>query len=204
MAREDSLLWLIITPIFKWLKTRHSWISIFGTFILLVSGDPFNATPGSGGSTGPDNSLEDTIPYSGYVREGPSNAVPERFDLNGTRIWTIEVRFTAMDEPPARQFRFTNEADDFVVTVTLPDGREVEGSDHTNYGTNKEAAIIFDFDFNDDGGWDTSEEGGNIVMVNVECTTADDHYPFFSPFNTRTIADDGNNYEIAVRYSYDE
>ncbi len=216
MGRDDSIIWMVITPIFKWLKTRKAWFAIAGTFILLVglawlfayqaqafpAADPYNVIPNGGSPTIPDDAVEETLTVPGYVTEGQS--VDERFDLAGERIWTIEVTFTAMDEPPARNFRFTNEADDFTVTVTLPDGTTDDKSDYTAYETNKGAAISFVFDFKDEGGMDWSDEGGNSIMVSVECTEAGNHVPFFSPFSFREIADNGNDYSIEVHYSYTE
>jgi hypothetical protein len=114
----------------------------------------------------------------------------------------MRITFTATDEPPARNFRFTNEADDFEVTVTLPDGTTETKSDYAT--DSKTAAIVFTFDWQDDGGMDWTEEGGNSVLVTVHCTDADDHYPIFTPFNRRTIDDDGNEYTLVVDYSYTE
>lgn len=214
MAREDSLIWMIITPMLKWLKTRHAWASIGGTFVLLVAlaylfayqaqafpaGDPFNA-PGAEPHPGvPDDALQEVLTVSGYASEG--SPVDERFDLLGETIWTMRISFSALDEPPARNFRFTNEADDFEVTVTFPDGTTETKS---GYATNSNpASIVFTFDWEDDGGMDWTDDGGNSVLVSVECTTADDHYPLFSPFGTRVIADNGNDYGLEVDYSYTE
>ena len=112
------------------------------------------------------------------------------------------ITFSAIDEPPARNVRFTNEADDFEVTVTLPDGTTETMSDYAK--DSKAAVITFKFDWKDEGGMDWTEDGGNNVVVTVECTDADDHYPFFSPFDRRTIADNGNDYTLEVDYSYTE
>lgn len=211
MPREDSLIWMIITPIFKWLKTRHSWISIGGTFILLVSlawlfayqaqafpvGDPFNISNNTPHPGVPDDALQEVLTQPGYAAEG--SEIDERFDLNGKTIWTMVITFSAIDEPPDR-IRFTNAADDFDVTVTFPDGTsETKSDDATD--TNP-AGISFRYDWKEDGGMDWTEEGGNSIVVTVHCTDADDHYPFFSPFNRRTIADNGNDYNLEVDYSY--
>ncbi len=214
MAREDSLLGLIITPIFKWLKTRHSWISIGGTFILLVglawlfayqadafpAADPYNAVIPDPHPGIPDDAIQEVLTQQGYAAEG--SPIDEPFDLNGKTIWTMRITFSAIDEPPARNLRFTNEADDFQVTVTFPDGTTETKSDYAT--DSKAAAITFTFDWQEEGGMDWTEEGGNSVVVTVECTDADDHYPFFSPFDQRTIADNGNDYNLEVDYSYTE
>ncbi len=214
MAREDSLFWMIITPIFKWLKTKHSWISIGGTFALLVgmawmfaaqaeafpAADPYNAVIVDPHPGIPDDAIQEVLTQPGYAAEG--SAIDERFDLNGKTIWTMRITFSAIDEPPARNVRFTNEADDFEVTVTLPDGTTETKSDFAK--DSKAAAITFTFDWKDEGGMDWTEDGGNSVVVTVHCTDADDHYPFFSPFDRRTIADNGNDYTLEVDYSYTE
>lgn len=216
MGRDDSIIWMIITPIFKWLKTRKAWFAIAGTFILLVglawlfayqaqafpAADPYNVNPNGPSPTIPDDALEETLNIQGYVGDGQT--MDEPFDLADGRIWTIEVTFTAMDEPPARNFRFTNQPDDFTVTVMLPDGTTEDKSDYTADDSGKQAVISFTFDFKEDGGMDWSKEGGNSITVSVECTDAGDHVPFFSPFSFREIADDGNNYNIEVHYSYTE
>jgi len=214
MDREDSLFWMIITPLLKWLKTRHAWASISGTFVLLIglawlfayqadafpTSDPYNAVIPGPRPGAPDDAITEILTVSGYASEG--SPVDERFDLLGETIWTMSITFSAIDEPPARNFRFTNEADDFEVTVTLPDGTTETKSDYAT--DSKMAAIVFTFDWKDDGGIDWSDDGGNSVLITVDCTDADDHYPFFSPFGSRVIADNGNDYSLEVDYSYTE
>ncbi|MCK5413879.1 MAG: hypothetical protein KAJ35_00710 [Thermoplasmata archaeon] len=214
MAREDSLIWMIITPILKWLKTRHSWFSIGGTFILLVglawmfgyqaeafpAQDPYNEGNSNPHPGIPDDATQEILTVNGYASEGSS--LDERFDLLGQTVWTMRITFSATDEPPARNYRFTNEADNFEITVTLPDGTTETKSDFAS-GSNS-AAITFTFDWEEEGGKDWTEDGGNSVLVKVQCTDAGDQVPFFSPFSRREIADDGNDYTLVVDYSYTE
>lgn len=214
MASEDSLIGMVTIPMAKWLKTRHAWASLAGTMILLVglawlfayqaeafpAADPYNAGSINPHPGIPGDAEREVLSNSGYASEG--SAIDEPFDLLGTRIWTMRVMVTATDEPPARNFRFTNEADDFEVTVSFPDGTSRSVSGYCTDTT--QMVLTMDFNWSEDGGMDLTDEGGNTVTVTVECTVADDHYPFFSPFGVRTIADEGNAYSVEVDYSYTE
>ncbi len=214
MAREDSLIWMIITPIMKWLKTRHAWASISGTIVLLVvmaymfawqaeafpAADPYNAVIPDPHPGVPDDAIQEVETLNGYASEG--SPYDERIDLMGDTVWTMRITFSATDEPPARNFRFTNEADDFELTVTMPDGTS---ETKTGYATDTNpASIIFTYDWQDDGGMALDPSDTNTMLVTVHCTDADDHYPFFSPFNQRVIDDEGNAYTLVVDYSYTE
>lgn len=213
MARDDSLIWMILTPLLKWLKTRHAMASITGTLVLLAvmaymfawqaeafpAADPYNAVNPGPHPGVPDDAIEVTESQSGYAIEG--SPVDERFDLMGATVWTMRITFSATDEPPDRM-RFTNEADDFEITVTLPDG---SSESKTGYATDTNpAAITFTYDWKNEGGLTLSPTDTNSMIVTVDCTNADDQYPFFSPFNRRVIADDGNDYSLMVDYSYTE
>ncbi len=214
MAREDSFIWMIITPITKWLKTRHAWASITGTIVLLIfmaymfawqaeafpAADPYNAVIPDPHPGIPDDAIQEIETLSGYASEG--SPLDERIDLMGSTVWTMRITFSATDEPPDRNFRFTNEADDFELTVTLPDGTT---ESKTGYATDTNpAAIIFTYDWQEDGGLSLSSSETNSLLVTVHCTNADDQYPFFSPFNRRVIEDRGNDYTLVVDYSYTE
>ncbi len=214
MARDDSLIWMIITPIMKWLKTRHAIFSISGTIALLIgmaymfawqaeafpAADPYNAVIPDPHPGVPDDAIQKVETMTGYAEEG--NPVPERIDLLGTTVWTMRITFSATDEPPDRQVRFTNRPDDFEITVTFPDGLE---ETKTGFATDTNpAAIIFTYDWQEDGGMELDEGDANSMFVNVHCTNADDQYPFFGPFNRRVIPDDGNAYTLVVDYSYTE
>jgi hypothetical protein len=213
MARDDSLIWMIITPILKWLKTRHALASITGTIVLLAvmayifawqaeafpAADPYNSAQPNPHPGIPDDAIEEVETMDGYAREG--SPIDERVDLLGSTVWTMRVTFSATDEPPDRM-RFTNEADDFEITVTLPDGTT---ESKTGYATDTNpAAITFTYDWKEDGGMKLSETDANTMVVTVDCTNADDQYPFFSPFNRRVVSDDGNDYTLVVDYSYTE
>ena len=214
MAREDSLLFMIITPIWKWLKTRHAWISIIGTIVLLgfmaymfawqaeafPAADPYNAVIPDPYPGIPDDATRETETVNGYATEG--SPIDERFDLMGTRVWTMVITFAATDEPPTGNVRFTNRPDDFEITVELPDG-----TTDTKTGSATEAnpaAITFTWNWTEDQGMELAEGEVNSMIVTVHCTDADDHYPFFSPFDRRTRADNGNDYTLMVDYSYTE
>jgi hypothetical protein len=214
MAREDSLIWMIIIPITKWLKTRHAWASIVGTFILLAfmaymfayqaeafpSADPYNAAPPVPHPGVPDDAIQQVDTLNGYASEG--SPLDERVDLLGTKAWTMMIRFVATDEPPTRNFRWTNEPDDFDVTLTMPDGT-TETKSATASGSNT-ATVDFVFDWEEDGGLDISGDGENIFIISIECTDAGDQHPLFSPFGQRDTADLGNAYTLVVDYSYTE
>jgi hypothetical protein len=212
MAREDSLIWMIITPIMKWLKTKHAWASIAGTFVLLVglawlfayqaeafpASDPYNAVIPAPHPGVPDDAIQQVDTLPGYASEG--TPIDERIDLLGNTAWTMRIRFVATDEPPTRNFRWTNEPDNFDVTLTMPDGT-VESKSATATSSNT-ATIDFIFDWEDDGGLDISGDGENIFLVTIECTEAGDQHPLFSPFGRRDTADQGNEYTLVIDYSY--
>ncbi|UCC92718.1 MAG: hypothetical protein JSW25_08650, partial [Thermoplasmata archaeon] len=81
-----------------------------------------------------------------------------------------------------------------------------DGTEETQSGFATDTSplsLTFTYDWQEDGGLDISGDG-NTIMIQVHCTDADDQYPFFSPFNRRTIADNGNDYTLVVDYSYTE
>ena len=204
---------MIITPIRKWLKTRHAWASITGTIVLMAfmaymfawqaeafpAADPYNAVIPDPHPGVPDDAIQEVETTSGYATEGTPD--PVRFDLAGTTLWTMRITFSATDEEPTR-LRFTNEADDFELEVTLPDG---SSETKTGYATDTNpASIVFTYDWQEDGGMPLGDADVNSLLVTVHCTNADDQYPFFSPFDQRVIDDDGNAYTLTVDYSYTE
>ncbi len=215
MFGEDSLIGMVFRGLLKWFKTRHAAYSIVGTIVLFAllayifamqanafpAQNPWNA-PGSGPDiSGPDNAEEETISVGGYAREGLP--IPETFDLQGERIWGMVIELTFQDEPDDVRRRFTNTADTFVVTVNFPDGTsdDVSGS-----GSNSAAkTLTMAFNWTSEGGmdWRDSDAGAtNSVDIEVLCDNAGDQTPFFSPFNFRTQADDGNDYTLSVLYIY--
>jgi hypothetical protein len=215
MFGEDSLLGMVFRGLFDWLKTRHALYSIMGTIALFAllayifaaqanafpAKNPYNYNGSGPDVVGPDDAEEETISVSGYAREG--QPIPESFDMQGERIWGMIIELTFQDEPNDVRRRFTNTADTFVVTVTFPDGTsdDVSGS-----GTNSAAkTLTLAFNWTEDGGmdWRDPDTGAtNTVDIEVLCQTAGDQTPFFSPFNFRTIADDGNDYTLSVLYIY--
>lgn len=213
MAREDSLIWMIVDYLVQWVKTKKAIAAVLGTFVLLVAlaylfsyqaqafpaADPYNVTGMNPTLEGPAGAEEETLSVSGYSTEG--QAVDESFDLAGDRIWAMEVTFTFIDEATTRP-RFTNTPDEFDITVELPDGNTETKSD---YATNQaEKTVTFFWNWSAEGGMDWSEDGGNSVNVVVECTLAGDQEPFFTLLNLRDIADNGNDYSLSVFYIYTE
>lgn len=216
MADEDSLIRMIFSALMKWLRTRHALFSIAGTIGLLLllsyifayqasafpASDVLNYKPPPNNPSGPDDSIERTITVSGYANEG--GTVDEDFDLEGDRIWALEVTLTFQDEPAQRR-RFTNEADTIEVTLKFPDG--TSDSDSASASSTNQGTINMFYNWSEEGGKDWT--GGdpnavNSVTVSIECTVAGDQVPFFNPFDMRTIADGGNDYQLTVFYIYTE
>ena len=212
MAREDSLLWIVVDGLLKWLKTRHALFSILGTFVLMAglawlfsyqaeafpAKDPFNEEPTPNGGTGPSNAEYLTQTQSGRVNEGQS--MDETFDLKGDVIWVMDVALSFTDEPTDRSQRITNEPDTFEVTVLFPDGESQTKSasgTNTNPGT-----ILFSYNWTGDGGIDWTEDGGNVVVVTVTCTEAGNQHPLFNPFGFREVEDTGNDYTLSVYHGF--
>jgi hypothetical protein len=212
MAREDSIIWMIIGAFQKWLKTRHALISIVGTIVLFSllawifsaqadafpAQNPYNILPPTPSINGPANAQEDTVSVTGYVDERSSE--DEHFDLVGDMIYAIEVTVSFRDEPNSG-VRYTNNADNFDIAVTLPDGTS---DSKTEYATNSaERSATFVFEWDEGITWADKKTGANnYVDVTVECTDAGDHTPFFSPFNFRTNPDDGNAYTVQIWHLY--
>ena len=215
MAREDSLLWIVVDGLMKWLKTRHAMFSILGTFILMAglawlfsyqaeafpAKDPYNEGSIPNGGTGPSNAEYLTETQSGWANEGQLMP-PIPIDLAGDVIWVMEVALTFTDEDPDRAQRFTNEPDTFEVTVLFPDG-ETETKSASGTNTNP-GNILFNYNWTGDGGIDWTEDGGNIVEVTVTCTEAGNQHPLFNPFGFREVEDTGNDYTLSVYYGFTE
>lgn len=217
MAREDSLIWMIIDAIMKWVKTRNAWIAIIGTIILFsglaglfaYQAEAFpaknpNIIPSDPDLVGPDEAEVGMYQETGFAREGVP--VEREFDLEGERIYAMAVAVSWLDEPDdtLRSRRYDNKADSFSLTVTLPDG---DSKTTTGTGTNaQEETIVVAWatDWAEEGiDWRDEAQGiTNTILVEVECTSAGDQEPFFAPFGYRVIADDGNSYSIGVVYLY--
>lgn len=211
MARDDSLLWMVKEALVKWARTRKALFAVVGTLALMAAlavlfsyqanafpaADPYNVNPLPNGPSGPADAKHDTITNSGFATEG--TPIDETIDMDGETIWVMEITFTFTDEAPSRR-RFTNLADEFEVTVQFPDG---ETETKTARGTDTAPGLIsFTYNWTKDGGMDWSEEGGNSIVVTVECTTAGNQEPLFNPFGLREIADNGNDYSLSVYYEY--
>ena len=216
MASDDSLLGMIFNSLLKWGKTRHALFSIGGTIGLLLllayifayqasafdASDPYNYKPPSPNPSGPDAAIVRTITVSGYANEGAT--VDEPFDLEGDRIWAMVVTLTFQDEPASRR-RFTNEADNFEVTVQFPDGTSDSDSGYATSTNPGEISLYFNWTSEGGKDWtDGDPNGVNSVTVSIECTDAGDQVPFFNPFNLRVIEDGGNDYQLTVFYIYTE
>ena len=213
MAREDSLIWMVIDSLTKWLKTKNALVAIVGTLILLgglawlfsyqvqafPAQDPYNVGPSSNVGTGPAGAEEETLSQSGTANEGQPTEEP--FDLAGDRIWEMEVTFSARDEEASRP-RFTNTPDDFTVTVNFPDGTSDERSALVT--STSDQTITFYWNWTEEGGMDWTEQGGNSITITVDCTNAGDQEPFFTLLHLRDIPDDGNLYSLSVFYVYTE
>jgi hypothetical protein len=212
MAREDSIIWMIIGAFQKWFKTRHALISIVGTIILFSilawifsaqadafpAQNPYNILPPTPSINGPANAQEDTVSVTGYVSERSSEE--EHFDLVGDMIYAIEVTVSFRDEPNSG-VRFTNTADNFDISVTLPDGTSESKSEYATNSGERSAHFLFEWD--EGITWADKKTGAtNHLDVTVECTDAGDHEPFFSPFNFRTTADNGNDYTVQIWHLY--
>lgn len=215
MAREDSIVWMIINGLLKWLKSKNAPIGIVGTIVLLgilayifsaqadafPAADPFNINPPTPDITGPDNAKTEEISVSGYATEGRDN--PEHFDLLGETIWGMEVTLTAQDEPNDIRRRFTNAPDSFEVEIVFPDG----DSDTLTGSASNSAPMVLTkvYNWTSEGGksWIDPDTGtGNSVDVRVTCTNAGDQSPLFAPFGFRVTDDDGNQYTLSVFYLY--
>ena len=152
--------------------------------------------------TGPGNAEHKTESQTGTAREGEPQDEP--FDLEMGTIWTMEIGVSFQDEASSR-VRFTNQPDEFELTVTFPDGESETKHDTAVYQNEK--TVLFRWNWtNPDGtgGMDWSEHGGNAVVVTVECTSAGDEEPIIRiPFlGLRDIPDNGNAYTINLFYTY--
>jgi hypothetical protein len=212
MAREDSIIRMIIGAFQKWLKTRHALISIIGTIVLFSvlawifsaqadafpAQNPYNILPPAPSINGPADAKEDTVSVTGYVGERSSE--PEHFDLVGDMIYAIEVTVSFRDEPDSG-VRYDNTPDDFELTVTLPDGTSDTKTGFADEDNDRSVPFLFEWD--EGITWADKKTGAtNFVDVTIECTDAGDHTPFFSPFNFRTTADNGNDYTVEVWHLY--
>jgi hypothetical protein len=215
MFGEDSLLGMVIRGLLKWLKTRHAVFSIVGTFVLFAllayifaaqanafpAKNPYNANGAGPDISVPDNAEVETISVSGYAREG--QPIPETFDLQGERIWGLVIELTFLDEPNDVRRRFTNTADSFVVTANFPDGTSQDVSGAGSNTAAKTLTLAFDWTLSGGMDWRGTDTGAtNSVDIEVLCDNAGDQTPFFSPFNFRTQADNGNDYTLSVLYIY--
>jgi hypothetical protein len=214
MAREDSLLWIVVDGLLKWLKTRHAMFSILGTLGLMIAlawlfsyqaeafpaQDPYNVEPTVNGGTGPSNAEYLTETQSGRANEGQS--MDETFDLVGDVIWIMDIALSFTDEQPDRSQRFTNEPDTFEVTILFPDGESETKSASSSYPNT--GTILFNFNWTSDGGIDWTDDGGNFVVATVSCTEAGNQHPLFNPFGFREVEDTGNDYTLSVYCGFTE
>jgi hypothetical protein len=217
MDREDSLVWMIIDYLLKWIKTPRSWVALGGTFLLIIvlgivfsyqagafpSANPFNVSPPSQTPYIPDGAVLDTHSWNDQAVEGaPGNT--DEYPLLGDRIYTLKVELKWTDEADAGR-RFTNQPDRFELTVELPDG---ESKTEEAQGTNAaEGVATVDWNWTADGGanWADDEAGiTNDITITVRCITAGDQRPLLSVLGFRERADDGNAYSVYIEYVYFE
>jgi len=201
----------------KWMKTRKAWVGIGGTFILFIllagifsyqagafpAKNPYNYIKPNGGIGALEGAENGSASISDYAAEG--TPMEDTVELNGTVVFRLKVTVEWTDEPNAGPSgrRLVNQADQFEVEVTLPDGQTEtkQGS-----GTNSAPGIItLSYDWVSTGGMalgDTKLGTTNSVDVKVTCTDAGDQTPRFSPFGFRNRADGGNDYTLTVEYLY--
>jgi hypothetical protein len=215
MPSEDSFVGMILEPLKKWAKTKNAPFAVVGTIALLIAlawlfskqasafpaADPFNFKPPTPSPGGPAGALSETLSVSGYAQEG--GTVDESFDLEGDRIWEMVVEFTFRDEADDMRRRFTNNPDEFEITITFPD--DESDTLRKSGGNDMETVITKAYNWTSVGGMDWSDEetgSTNNVVVTVSCTNAGDQEPLFAPFGFRVVADNGNDYSLSVEYTY--
>jgi|MudIll2142460700_1097286.scaffolds.fasta_scaffold238423_1 hypothetical protein len=201
----------------KWVKTKKAWVGIGGTFILFLflayifsyqagafpAKNPYNYVKPNGGIGELEGAENGSASISDYAAEG--TPMEDTIELNGTKVFRLKVIVEWTDEPNAGLLgrRLVNQADNFEVEVTLPDGKtETKQGSGTNTAP---GSITLSFDWVSTGGMplgDTKLGTTNSVAVKVTCTDAGDQAPRFSPFGLRTRADGGNDYTLTVNYLY--
>lgn len=205
---------MVFNVLFKWVKTPKAWAGIIGTFALFVAlalifsaqaqafpaKNPFNAVRPNGGIGGPDNANLRTETLTGNAPEG--QAIPEEVSLEGKRIYSLRVTLSWTDEPNAGR-RFTNQPDNFELSVALPDGTSKKD---TGTGTNvNPGEIAIEWNWTTSGGvnWADPKKGTtNDIAITVTCTSAGDQTPRLSILGLRNRADPGNDYTLVVEYRY--
>jgi len=205
---------MVFNVLFKWVKTPKAWAGIIGTFVLLVvlawifsaqaqafpAKNPFNAVSPNGDIGGPSNAKLATETLPGNAPEG--QAILEKVSLDGKRIYSLRVTLTWTDEPNAGR-RFTNQPDNFELSVALPDGTSKKG---TGTGTNvNPGKIAIEWNWTTSGGvnWADPKKGTtNDIAITVTCTSAGDQTPRLDILHLRNKADPGNDYALIVEYRY--
>jgi len=207
---------MVFNELFKWVKTPKAWVGIVGTAVLFVilawifsaqaqafpAKNPFNVNPPDGGPGGPDNAKLATETIPGNAPEG--QAMPEEVSLEGNRIWSLQVTLTWRDEANSG-LRFTNQPDDFELSVALPDGTSKKGN---GQGTNvRDGNILIEWNWTSSGGinWADPKKGTtNDIAMTVTCTSAGAQTPRLDILHLRDKADPGNDYTLVVQYRYTE
>ncbi|MBN1539563.1 MAG: CPBP family intramembrane metalloprotease [Candidatus Thermoplasmatota archaeon] len=120
-----------------------------------------------------------------YLGEGQTETV--LIDSNGTKVTKVNVSLQWSDEPDAG-IRYTNLPDTF--TIDLLDGSgEKLGSQQ---GTSGRLSIVWVMQ-------DESVDLGNL-SVNVKCYRAGDQEPMVNLLGLRTIADNGNDFNLRIDF----
>ena len=114
------------------------------------------------------------------------------YDVNVHSV-TFTLRWT---DEAAAGIRYTNEPDEFSLTVTPPNGSAVSSQVSTS-GT---VSVTVTFDL--EGSSDPYYNGTGEYIVTVECGACGDQVPFVNIGGLRTQADNGNTWDLSGAAEY--
>jgi MFS family permease len=132
--------------------------------------------------------------FSGTLGEGASAEETVEIDQNNLGSVTFTLQFP--DEPDA-DGRHNNQPDVFSMDITY-DGESI-GSDQ---GPSGSFSIKIDIEPPNEDPYDNNT---GEYMIEITCVSTGDHEPFGpSPFNLRTITDNGNDWTLSIEYEFYE
>jgi dipeptide/tripeptide permease len=131
-----------------------------------------------------------TIDGNGYLAENEEEVIMA--PVSDRNIFSVTFTLTWLDE--SSDARHNNEPDGFSISVQPPNGTVEEDISETG-----SASVMFEFEPVNDPYWN----GTGIYDVTIRCEYAGDQEPLVpDPLGIRTIADNGNDWTLAVEYKY--
>ncbi|UCE75143.1 MAG: MFS transporter, partial [Methanomassiliicoccales archaeon] len=138
------------------------------------------------------------IVITDYTNEGEESVVPVK--IEDENIKSVTCTLTWEDEPDASGLgSYENQPDNFEIEIDKPRGGHTgPKSGQNQHGQQGSISIRAEFEPNEE----PFLNGTGTYNVTITCTDAGDQQPQVNLLGLRTIADNGNDWELSVEYEY--